>query len=395
MTSIVIMAGGSGKRFWPKSRKNLPKQCLSITSEKPMIKETVERLKPIAQKKDIYIATGKHLEKPIKRILSDVNYIIESMPKNTAACIGLAAISLDKEDIMLIETSDHIYKDVDAYLKHLKAGIETAKKNKIVLIGITPDFPHKGYGYIHQGELIRKKDSIEIYEAAEFNEKPDSETAKIFFKSGVFLWNSGIFISKVKTMLDAIKQHMPKLYSALMKIKKSDFDKNILIKEFEKLESIPVDKGIMEKSDNLALIKGNFPWDDIGDWRAMERIYPKDKNSNVILADYKGSAKNCIIIGNKKPVQAENIEGLIIIDTKDCLLVCSKKRSQDVKKIVEMLEKDPELKRYTQDIQTKPEFHKVSLNCKNLEIKSNCLVATIGIGNIYIEKDSKLVIKGV
>ncbi|MBD3354358.1 NTP transferase domain-containing protein, partial [Candidatus Woesearchaeota archaeon] len=373
MINIVIMAGGSGKRFWPKSRKNLPKQCLPIASKEPMIKETVERLKPIAQKKDIYIATGKHLEKHIKNILSDVNYIIEPMPKNTAACIGLAAIYLDKEDIMLIETSDHVYKDVNAYLKHLKAGIETAKKNKIVLVGITPDFPHTGYGYIHQGELIRKKDSIEIYEVAEFNEKPDPETAEIFFKSGVFLWNSGIFISNVKTMLDAIKKHMPELYSALMKIKNSNFDKNIMSKEFEKLENTSIDYGVIEKAKNLAVVRGDFHWDDVGDWKSMERIYPKDKNNNVVLADYNGNAKNCIIIGDKKPIQAENIEDLIIIDTVDCLLVCSKNRSQDVKKIVQMLEKDSELKKYTTEIQSRPEFHKVSLDCKNIEVKSSCL----------------------
>jgi len=396
MTSIVIMAGGSGKRFWPKSRKNIPKQCLPITSDNPMIKETVERLKPIAQKKDIYIATGNHLEKPIKKILPDVNYVIEPMPKNTAACIGLAAISIsDPEEVMIIETSDHSYEDVEAYLKHLRVGIETAKKDKIVLIGITPNFPNTGYGYIHQGELIDEKNNIQIHEIAEFKEKPDIETAKIFFKSGVYLWNSGVFISKASTMLNAIKQHLPELYSSLMKIKGSNFDKDVLTKEFEKLESISIDHGIMEKADNLALIRGNFPWDDIGDWKAMERIHSKDKNNNIILADHQGDAENCIIVGNKKPIHTEKIENLIIVDTQDCLLVCNKQRFQDVKKIVEMLEKDPELKKYTENIQEGLEFHKVTLDCQNLEIKSNCLVATVGIGNIYIEKDSKLIVKGV
>ncbi len=393
MASIVIMAGGSGTRFWPKSRKNIPKQCIKITSDKPMIVETVERLKPIAD--DIYISTGTHLEKPIKEILPDVKYVIEPMPKNTAACIGLSAISMqDPEEVMIIETADHAYSDEEAYLAHLKAGISSAEKGNIVLIGIKPTSAHTGFGYIHQGDKI-KDENIEIYEIEDFREKPDSRTAKEFLESGDYLWNSGIFISKAGTMLQAIEKHMPELYTALMKIKDSNFDQNTLHQEFKDLESISIDHGIMEKADNTVVVRGEFPWDDVGDWSAMERIHEKDEKNNIILADHKGNARNCIIIGDEKPIETDDIEDTIIVDTKDCLLVCSKDRTQEVKKIVEKLKSDPGLKKYAEDIQPDPEPHQISIDCEDIEVESDSVTATIGVDNLKIIKNSKIEIRGV
>jgi mannose-1-phosphate guanylyltransferase len=397
MIHVVIMAGGSGTRFWPKSRKNIPKQCIKITSEKPMIVETVERLEALAPKSNIYIATGSHLEKPIRKILPDVNYVIEPCARNTAACIGLSAAAIakkDKDAVMVIETTDHVYSDVDAYIENLKAGVEMAKENKIVLIGIKPTFPHTGLGYIHQGNLV-KDDEIKIYEIVEFKEKPDLKTAKEFLESGDYLWNSGIFISRVDVMLEAIKTYMPELYSSLMKIQESDFNEDILKQEFEALENISIDYGVMEKANNTVVIRGEFPWDDVGDWKAMERVHGKDENGNIIIGEHKGDAKNCIIIGDGKPIETGEIENLIIVDTKDCLLVCSKDRCQEVKKIVEILEKDPYLAKYTEDIQNNFEFHKLSVDCENLEVKSDGIVATIDVDNIHVEKNSIILIKEV
>ncbi len=377
----VILAGGYGTRFWPKSRKNIPKQCLPISSDKSMIVETIERLKPITD--EFYISTGKNLENPLKELLPDVNYIIEPLARNTAAAIGLSAITLG-EGIMFIETSDHAYADPKQYLENLKAGIEMAKQDKIVLIGIKPTFPHTGYGYIQQGDII-EDEKIKIYKIKEFKEKPDLKTAESYLKEGNYLWNSGMFISKVSVMLEAIEKHMPLLYKALIKIKESNFDENILKKEFEKLESISIDYGIMEKAENTVVIRGEFPWDDVGDWKAMERIHKKDSNGNIILANHKGDAKNSIIIG--EDIETENIENMIIVDTKDALLVCEKDRCQDVKKIVEKLEKEPNLKKFTEDTNN-PKQYNISIDSNNIEIKSNALVATIAVDNLYIEKDS-------
>jgi mannose-1-phosphate guanylyltransferase len=320
------------------------------------------------------------------------------VPRNTAACIGLSAMKIyeqDKDAVMIIETADHVYQDVEAYIRHLRAGIEAAKDNKIILIGIKPTFPHTGFGYIHQGQLLFEQEGINIYRIMEFREKPELKTAKEFLESKEYLWNSGIFISKAETMLNAIRDYMPHLYNSLMKIKDANFEESVIREEFESLESISIDYGVMEKAGNKAVIRGEFSWDDIGDWKAMDRILAKDRQGNVISGEHVGNAENCIIIGSKAMIETDSVHDLIIVDTKDCLLVCAKERHNEVKKIVEMLEKDPNLIKYSQDIQDSFEFNKVSIDCEDLEVNANCLVATIGVDNLYIEKNSKVIIRAL
>lgn len=396
MISAVIMAGGSGTRFWPKSRTSIPKQCIPIASDKTMIEETVERMEKLTSRENIYISTGRHLEGPMKEYLPDVNYVIEPFARNTAACIGLSAITIMKDDpeaIMVIETADHTYADVDAYIENLRAGIEMARNDRIVLIGIKPAFPHTGFGYIHQGdELTSEDDEIKIFDIREFKEKPDLKTAKGYLESGDYLWNAGIFICKAGVIMDAIKSYMPDLYDALSRISNSDPDEEVLKEEFEKLESISVDYGIMEKAKNLAVVRGEFPWYDVGDWKAMDIIHAKDPNGNVVIGEHRGDAKNCIIFGDRKLIETKDIENIIIVDTKDCLLVCSKDRVQEVRKIVDILQNDAELKKYTEDIQDDFEFHKVSIDCENLEVKSTGVVATIDVDDLHIEKDDERII---
>lgn len=396
MVSIVIMAGGSGTRFWPKSRKNIPKQCIPIASDKPMIVETVDRLKNLTDIRNMYISTGEHLKEPISKTLLDINFIIEPMAKNTAACIGLSAqylYSKNPEDIMVIETADHTYNDVDSYINHLKKAIDIAKKDNIVLIGIKPTFPNTGFGYIKQGKQYEDAD-IKSFLIEEFKEKPDLKTAKDFFKSGDFLWNSGIFVCKVKVMLESMKKHMPQLYLALQKISDSSFDDKVLREEFEKLESISIDYGVMEKANNTVVIRGEFPWDDVGDWMAMERIYDKDKDGNVVVGDHKGTARDCIIIGENTQIVTSNVENIIIVDTKDCLLVCSKDKFQKVKDMVELLKKDDILSRYTIDSYNTDKLYKASIECEEIEVEGKGLIATIGVGNLNIHKDEKVIIRG-
>jgi len=392
---IVIMAGGSGKRFWPKSRALFPKQCIPITSSKEMIVETVERLETLVGKKDMYIATGNSIYNKIEQLLPDVNYIVEPVPRNTAACIGLSAITIsDKDEIMIIETADHTYLDVKAYIENLKAAVEMAKQDKIVLIGIKPTFPHTGLGYIKTGKSI-KEEKIVISKIDDFKEKPDSLTASKFLESGNFLWNAGIFVTKVKTILEAIKKHLPKMYDSLIKIKESNFDKKVLEKEFSSIASISIDYGVLEKSDNLAVVEGNFHWDDVGDWGAIERIKKKDLDGNIISGSYEGTATDSIIMGNNKKIIANNIKNTIIVDSEDCLLICKKDRAQDVKKIVSILEKNPGLKRFAEDIQEKSIPEVIQIDCKNIDIKSTSLVACIGLRDITIEKEEIVQINGI
>ena len=400
MVHVVIMAGGSGTRFWPRSRKNIPKQCIAIVSDKTLIEETVERLELLASKNNIYISTGKHLEGPIKDKVPDVKYVIEPIAKNTAACMGLSAMTIlvdDPDAIIVFETADHVYADVDAYIKNLKAGVEIARDDKIVLIGIKPNSPHTGFGYIEQGkELTSEDDEIKVFDIAGFKEKPDFKTAKHFFESGKYLWNSGIFISKASVMLDAIKEFMPSLYTALLRIDDSEFDEQVIFEEFEQLESVSIDYGVMEKAKNTVVVRGEFAWDDVGDWKSMERVHHKDSRGNVVIGKHSGDARNCIIFGEEKKIETGDVEGLIIVDTKDCLLVCSKDRVQEIKKIVEIMQNDPELVKYTVDIQEGFEQQKISVDCENVEIESDGVVATIGVDGLYIKKDKdKVIIKEV
>jgi len=197
-------------------------------------------------------------------------------------------------------------------------------------------------------------------------------------------------------MLEAIRQHMPQLYNALLRIDDSEFDEQVIFEEFEQLESISIDYGVMEKAKNTVVVRGEFPWDDVGDWKAMDRIHPKDSKGNVIMGKHKGNARNCIIFGDDKQIETGDIEGLVIVDTKDCLLVCSKDRVQEIKKIVEIMQQDLELVKYVVDIQEDFEQQKISVDCENIEIESDGLVATIGVDGLYIEKnDNKIIIREV
>lgn len=392
MLTAVIMAGGYGKRFWPLSRRNKPKQCLALFSKKPMIRETVDRLINLIPADRIFISTGAELEEPIKKILPDVNYIIEPMARNTAACIGLSAIAVMQrypDAVMFIETSDHVYKDVSAYYEHITAAYEMAKEGRIVLIGIKPTYPRTGFGYIRQGELV-KDGKIKIYGVKRFKEKPDIETAKKYLSSGEYLWNSGTFIAQCSVMLNEIKLLMPELYEGLMKIKDSCFDKQVMHDVFQNLKSISIDYGVMEKSKNIVMARGELQWNDVGDFDAIDELHDKDENGNIIMARHSGDARNCIIIGGE--ISTSNMSDMIIVDAGDCLLVCKKGRSQEVKNIVDELEKDNGLIKYTIGFEKKPRADFIGIDSKNCDINANCLVAAIGINNIFIQKNPKGVI---
>jgi mannose-1-phosphate guanylyltransferase len=338
----VIMAGGRGERFWPLSRKQTPKQLLRIVSEKTMIEETVERMAPLIPRDNVYIATGQHLYQPIKKVLSDVNYVLEPVARNTAACIGLATIQIMERDpagIVIVETSDHVYRNKRKYLEHIRSAEELARDfNKIVLVGIQPTYPSTGFGYIHEGQLFREG-KIPAYYVKEFKEKPVLETARDFLAAGGYLWNSGVFVFKCAVMLEAIGRHLPRLYAGLMEIKKAHFDDEAMAAVFEGLESISIDYGVMEKTNKTVVLRAAMDWDDVGDWLAMERWGKPDPSGNVITGEVVVvDTKNCIIVSDKL-VAAVGVNDLVIVNTPDAVLVCHKSRVQDVKTIVRQVDK--------------------------------------------------------
>ena len=344
----VIMAGGSGTRLWPRSRKKKPKQLLDIVSSKTMIQETVDRLEGLVDADHVFVVVGAAHSQEIDRQLALVpseNILIEPQGRNTAPCIGLAAIHIrarDKDAVMVVLPSDHLIKNANRFRKILKAAAAAAQKGKsLVTIGIEPTFPETGYGYVQIGKKIESARGEDVYKVVAFKEKPTSAVAKKFLKSGKYMWNSGMFVWKADTVLGQIKVHLPALYKGLMKIEASlgkENESGVLEKVYDSIEGESIDFGVMEKAKEVMLLKGDFGWNDIGSWAAMEQLWPKDADGNFLDADVVSiESTGNIIHSTKKLVAVIGLKDIVIIETEDALLVCAKDRAPDVRRAVDKL----------------------------------------------------------
>ena len=344
--TALIMAGGRGERFWPKSRKSLPKQFLSLTDDgRTMIQLTVERIRPLIDLEDIYISTNRAYRGLVMEQLPGIppeNILCEPVGRNTAPCIGLGAVHIAKkyEDaVMMVLPSDHLIKYNQMFLNALKDGCSIAEKGKnLVTIGITPDYPETGYGYI---KFLPQQADGNAYAVERFVEKPDMETAKEYLESEEYLWNSGMFIWKVSTILDNMKSMLPDLHQGLFNIAEAigtDKQEMVLEKVFPELESVSIDYGVMEKAENIFILPGVFGWDDVGSWLAVERIQKSNESGNVVTGNIITiNSKNNIIQGGKKLIAAVGLENLIIVDTEDATLICDKGSTPDIKLVLENL----------------------------------------------------------
>ena len=344
--TALIMAGGRGERFWPKSRKSLPKQFLSLTDDgRTMIQLTVERIRPLIDLEDIYISTNRAYRGLVMEQLPGIppeNILCEPVGRNTAPCIGLGAVHIAKkyEDaVMMVLPSDHLIKYNQMFLNALKDGCSIAEKGKnLVTIGITPDYPETGYGYI---KFLPQQADGNAYAVERFVEKPDMETAKEYLESEEYLWNSGMFIWKVSTILDNMKSVLPDLHQGLFNIAEAigtDKQEMVLEKVFPELESVSIDYGVMEKAENIFILPGVFGWDDVGSWLAVERIQKSNESGNVVTGNIITiNSKNNIIQGGKKLIAAVGLENLIIVDTEDATLICDKGSTPDIKLVLENL----------------------------------------------------------
>jgi mannose-1-phosphate guanylyltransferase len=350
MLYAVIMAGGSGTRFWPWSRKKTPKQLLKLTGQETMITQTVNRIIGEIPSENIYVVTTSTLAESIEEELSQIpakNIISEPFGRNTAACIGLAAAIISKRDsnaIMAVMTADHIIEPPDLFLKALKCAEELAtEKNALVTFGIKPTEPSVNYGYIQRDEEVINLHGFPVYDVKGFTEKPDRITAETFLKSGKYYWNSGIFVWSVNTILENISALMPELSQGLERIGKSletPDESSVISHEYEKFDNISVDYGIMEKASNVKIIEADFTWDDVGSWLAVERLNKSDNNNNTILGNHCGfdTHGNIIIGDNERLITTINVSDMIIVNTKDVTMVCSKNSAEDIKKLTELLE---------------------------------------------------------
>lgn len=349
MLYAVIMAGGSGTRFWPWSRKKTPKQLLKITGQDTMIKQTVDRIIGEIPSENIYVVTTASLADSIKGELSQIpakNIISEPFGRNTAACIGLAATIISNRDadaIMAVMTADHIIEPPDLFLKALKCAEKlAAETNTLITFGIKPNEPSVNYGYIQRSEDRINLQDFQIYDVKCFTEKPDRATAEGFVQSGKYYWNSGIFVWSVSTILENIKTLMPELSKGLARIGESvdtPDESNVIYNEYEKFDNISIDYGVMEKASNVKIIEADFKWDDVGSWLAIERLNKSDQDNNTILGEHCGlDTQGNIIIGDKGHlITTINVSDMIIVSTKDVTMVCNKNNAEDIKKLTDLL----------------------------------------------------------
>ena len=343
----VIMAGGGGTRFWPLSRQKTPKQLLNLTGKDLMVNEAVDRLINVAGKGNVFIVTNitqvpAMLDATKDRIQSD-HILSEPAARNTAACIGYAAIEIIKkygDGIMVITPSDHFIKNVPEFTRILKLAVKNAEETeKLVTIGIAPTFPSTGFGYIKF-----ETSESEAKPVVEFKEKPDEDTAKGYIESGVYAWNSGMFVWKASVILSKYKEYIPDIYADLEKIGEklgSEDEKEIVDAVYPSIRKISVDYAIMEPSANkgdVLVIPGDFGWDDVGSLDMMDVLHQQDEKGNVEIGDTLAiDTTNTVLYSSKKIVTAVGVDNLIIIETSDAIMVCSKEKAQDVKKIVDAL----------------------------------------------------------
>lgn len=344
--TALIMAGGRGERFWPKSRMNLPKQFLSLTGDgKTMIQLTVERIAPLVDIQDVYIATNESYRHLVLEQLPDLpeeNILCEPVGRNTAPCIGLGAAHISKkygDALMMVLPSDHLIKYEPIFRQTLQDACRVAEQGEnLVTLGITPDEPETGYGYIKFNPNVTLE---RAYAVERFVEKPNLEKAKEYLASQEYLWNSGMFIWKVSTILNNIKSYLPEMYEGLETIKAAigtEAQESVLKATFPGLQSVSVDYGIMEKAQNIYTLAGTFGWDDVGSWLAVGRIQKTNEFGNVVSGSVVSvNTRNCIIQGGSKLIATVGLSDIVVVDTEDALLVCNKENAGEIKKVLESL----------------------------------------------------------
>ena len=347
----VIMAGGPGTRFWPKSRQSKPKQFLSLTGPDSLLHAAFARSRLLAPWERCWVLTdiayGKEVAEQLPQ-LPDSNIVLEPANRDTAPCIGLAAWKILRQEpnaVMVVLPSDHYIADDEAFCKTLNAAIaHAAATADLVTIGIHPSGPETGYGYIEKGDFLQKEHGKAVFRAKRFVEKPPREQAVAMLDAGGYYWNSGIFVFRADAILKAIEEYLPELNQGLRSILPhlgTPVEKEILSALYPTLPKISLDYGIMEKSPRVAMVAGRFLWDDIGTWTALARYLPKDEAGNAchpacrkLLLD----TCNCIVESDGLLVATLGVQDLLIVAWDGILLVADKERSQDVKKLVYQLQ---------------------------------------------------------
>lgn len=336
----IILAGGSGSRLWPLSRDEYPKQLLSFDEEESLLQKTFNRLCTFSKSSEIVTITNvKHYQNiklQLNKIDEDNVVLGEPLGKNTAPAIASTLEYFKQagteDDIVLIVPSDHLIKDIEGFNKTVEQGQILAELGYIVTFGIKPSYPETGYGYIKIDKSLYSGFKVE-----KFVEKPDSQTAERYLKSGEYYWNGGIFMGKISTFLSEFEKYAPDIYENLSELDFST-DSKIKYSVYEKMPSISVDYAIMEKSDKIALVELLSDWNDLGSWQSIYNVKSKDSDGNVLTGKViTDNVKNSLIYSQKEVVAVSGLENIILVETEDAIMACKMDKSQDVKKLYEKL----------------------------------------------------------
>ena len=358
MLHVLIMAGGSGTRFWPESRRARPKQLLPLVDERSMIRATFDRVRSVVPTSRVWLALGTGLVDAVRTELPEVDartYVVEPCQRNTAPCIGLAALRMLRDDpdaVMLVLPSDHAIRDVEAFRRAVTLAERLAAKprKQLVTFGIRPTYPAEGFGYIERGATLSPPRGafsalaaeLDAYEVVRFREKPKQAQAEEFLQAGTFYWNSGMFVWRADVIVAALAAHEPEMPARLRAIVDAHGEANeaeVLATEFPHIRGISIDYAVLERSREVVVIEAPFDWDDVGSWGALARLRGTDARGNTIVGKFVGHDTSGTIVrtDDRHLVATLGLKDCIVVHTPDATLVADRRDEESVRRLVEML----------------------------------------------------------
>jgi mannose-1-phosphate guanylyltransferase len=350
MLHAMIMAGGGGTRFWPRSRQRRPKQFLKLAGERTLLQQALDRIEPLVAPERTWVITALmhkgEVTRELPRLVPD-QVIGEPYGRDTAACIGLGAALIrqaDPDAVMLVTPADHVIEPALDFQRAVRVAEQVIAKQPKVLVtfGIVPTFPATGYGYIQRGEELARPDGIGVYRVRAFREKPTHDVAERFVASGEYFWNSGIFVWRAATVLDELMSQQPRIAAAVGKIGAawSGGQRDPIFRcEYEALDKLSIDYAVMEKAKEVLVVQAPYRWDDVGSWLALERMQGQDAEGNTVLGNHCGlRTKGCIIVSDAGHLVATvGVKDLLIVQDGDATLVADRSDEGAVKQLVELL----------------------------------------------------------
>lgn len=357
MVYAVIMAGGTGTRFWPRSRRHQPKPFLSLLDGESLLQQTAARLTGVVEPQRLLVVTNRRYTETVRSHLPDMppaSVIGEPMARNTAPCVLAAARILhhrDPDSVMIVLPSDHHIGDVESFRSLLGAAVQTASRTEsLVTIGIRPDRPETGYGYIrYDASSMNDESGHRHHPVTRFTEKPDEQTARRFLEAGDYLWNSGMFIWRSDVILKAFETHRPDLFSLLGHLGEGEPSDEQIERFYKAAPSVSIDYAIMENARQVRVFPADFGWSDLGSWQAAYQLAPKDGEGNAVRAAetfLHDSSGNLVQSENGKLIALVGVDRLAVVETEDAILVCNLERSQEVRYVIEHLESLEQLRKY-------------------------------------------------